>query len=134
MALSGRFGDSDVMLEAGAADLRALSHAIRRAAATRTIALTTRPEPLTPHLGHAKSIKIERNEDRVCISREGEEIVIRGSQEALGTLARNLEFLAGQSEDGASGCLRPHLHIEYHPGHGYLSEISMPLIVTRMPP
>lgn len=49
-------------------------------------------------------------------------LVISGDDDARAVLAANLRGMAAEQDGG-------HLHIDYHPGHFYLAEGSVPLVV-----
>ncbi|MGW3663023.1 Imm32 family immunity protein [Streptomyces sp. NPDC005141] len=61
----------------------------------------------------------------VLIGRDAERhiLVISGDSDGRAVLAENLRDMAG-AEDGG------HLHIDYFPGHDYLAEGSLPLVVN----
>lgn len=59
-------------------------------------------------------------------------VVIRGAERKLSLLGENIAFLANQKP--SEGRLKPHLHVEYIPGHAYLDETSEPLVLTLLPP
>jgi hypothetical protein len=61
----------------------------------------------------------------VLIHRDSERqiLVIGGDSESRAVLAENLQAMA-TAEDGG------HLHVDYFPGHHYLTEGSLPLVVN----
>ncbi|MEV4489451.1 hypothetical protein AB0K04_04960 [Micromonospora coxensis] len=59
----------------------------------------------------------------VMVEVDGGRLRVSGDRAKLAVLAEDIRNMA-DAEDGG------HLHIEYHPGHGYLAEGSAPLIVN----
>lgn len=124
MKIIGKYGKSSLDIEGSVESLRELSRAIQGLTGSEKLSLFSPPIPPTPYLGYARSLRIDRDEGKVCISRMADEIIISGSPETLVILARNIERLA-EGKIGGS-----HEHIEYHPGHFYLKENSTPLVIT----
>ncbi|WP_425564566.1 Imm32 family immunity protein [Planotetraspora silvatica] len=66
----------------------------------------------------------ETSEDVVCIAADGPSLKIHGGRMALDLLAENIEGFASEADHS------DHLHIEYFPGHDYLSQDSEPLVIA----
>jgi hypothetical protein len=62
-------------------------------------------------------VKIGIEDDTVCVV---------GGQTGLATLAENIRIFADDA-----GSPDEHLHIDYYPGHFFLAEESVPLVVAR---
>lgn len=60
----------------------------------------------------------------LAISKARDELLLSGSQDGLETLARNIGRL-GRDPVAMGG----HIHIEFFPGHPYLREGSLPIVV-----
>ena len=131
MKIICKYDESSVDIEGSEESLCELSRTIQKCAGSEQLLLLLPQSPPTPDLRYAKSLKIDLGDGNVCISRIADEIIISGSPEKLEILARNIEFLAEQQGRSSSGTCLDHLHIEYHPGHFYLREESIPLVVTR---
>lgn len=59
----------------------------------------------------------------ICLDPERQILVISGDSDGRAALADNLRAMAS-AEDGG------HLHVDYFPGHFYLTEGSVPLVVN----
>jgi hypothetical protein len=92
-------------------------------------AVVTVPVPATkpdPYQGWLESIAVRVEiEPQMIIARSGCQLVFRGGQKSLAVLADNVETLAQDLADSDR-----HTHIEYFPGHYYLREGSIPLVVA----
>ncbi|HTY94513.1 MAG TPA: hypothetical protein VMC02_11530 [Steroidobacteraceae bacterium] len=131
MGIVIKYSSREVELEAPTELLRELSLAIRAAVGLRTFALPPCPHPAAPYQGFAKSLTIEPSAGAICVSRNGEDVVLSGSREDLLVLANNIEFLAAKPALSPTPKIPDHLHIEYYPGSTYVKKESIPLIVTR---
>ena len=130
MNIVGRYDNSSIDIEGSEESLRELSNTIEHVSSVKILALAS-PSRQDPYPGHAKSLRLELSDDSVCIARAGDEISIRGAQDRLAILARNILALADEKRNHPTGRLRLHTHIEYHPGHFYLKAESIPLVVTK---
>lgn len=91
----------------------------------RTLQLDSSVDP-APY-GRALSLLVSRRTSggvTMSVAPEGTSIEIQGGVEELAILASNIEGFASEGDPAI------HLHIEYFPGHVYLSEGSEPLVVT----
>ena len=77
------------------------------------------------------SVSISLGSGPIEIRLESSNVLIRGEQSKLSLLGENIAFLANQKTSRER--LKPHLHIEYVPGHAYLEEASEPLVLTLLP-
>jgi hypothetical protein len=103
------------------ADLKSLADCIRNAqgfASDDVVVSLKRPSWLQVTAASGP-VKILRKSGKICIE---------GSSDKLAVLANSIESLAGETP--TQGVLKPHLHIEYVPGHFYLDQHSDPLVVT----
>jgi hypothetical protein len=123
----GRFGNSGSDLEGTGASLLELSERVREITGHETFELKIPKVPPFPHSGYLKSLQIDVSEGKVQIWRDENCIYATGSVEMIAILAKNIAFLATQKNDRSS----VHSHIEYFPGHFYLTEGSEPLVLTR---
>jgi hypothetical protein len=128
MNIVGKYERSSLDIGGSAESLLELSRAIRELVGSEVYSLPVPLSPPTPYIGYAKSLKLEAIQGNVCVSRTGDEIAICGSPEKLAILARNIGYLAEQQSSDDRG---EHLHIEYYPGHFYLSAESLPMVVTK---
>ncbi len=116
--------DDSVELTGSPGVLRALANLLGRGE-SEVVAVpvpTTRPDPYD---GWLESIAIHPEEEPLLlIRRERRQLVLSGGRNSLAILADNVETLANSSNDGEE-----HMHIEYFPGHYYLREGSVPLVL-----
>jgi hypothetical protein len=120
----------------GALELRGSSQGlveladIVRAEESISEALLTVNQGLTadPYDHLLSSIRVCKSDGPVIVARDGSSLEISGSLEALKPLAENIELLAKEKSETSS-----HIHIEYYPGHFFLSPSSAPLVVERDP-
>lgn len=128
MDLIGRYDYAEIQLEGQPEALRALARAIRASRPkSATFALRAAKPVHWPHC--ASSLSIAAGVGNATISRTGDSIRIDGSPHAMELLAYAVEQLAERGASGDSDWSSEHMHIEYYPGHFYLSADSIPLIV-----
>lgn len=133
--LIGKYDKFGLDLEGSSESLRELatklvSHDIEK---HKTFPLTVPSAAPSPYLGYAKSLKVELDQGSVCVSRDGDQITITGSADKLAILAGNIEAFANEERGARLRSYKGHLHIEYHPGHFYLRQGSIPLVVAMQP-
>jgi len=123
----GRFGSSGIDLEGTSASLIELAERVQRSEGHETLELSIPSAPASPYSGYLRSLQIEIGEGSVQILRDHDRLYIKGTPEKIEILAENIASLASQK----SSYSVEHLHIEYFPGHFYLTEGSEPLVLTR---
>jgi hypothetical protein len=77
------------------------------------------------------SISIFFEAGPIVIRQQGGSVFVRGEERKVSLLGENIAFLANQQASKEQ--LKPHLHIEYMPGHAYLDETSESLVITLLP-
>ncbi|MFD9512981.1 Imm32 family immunity protein [Streptomyces mirabilis] len=112
-------GSAEVDLSASAEELSWLASAVARGEGL----LSSTSSPGSDALAGVEVLK--SSGPGVLIRRDAERqiLVISGDSAGRAVLAENLRALA-TDEDGG------HLHIDYFPGHFYLAEGSLPLVVN----
>ncbi|MFD7002463.1 hypothetical protein ACFWA5_41000 [Streptomyces mirabilis] len=112
-------GSAEVDLSASAEELTWLASAVARGEGL----LSSTSSPGSDALAGVEVLK--SSGPGVLIRRDAERqiLVISGDSACRAVLAENLRALA-TDEDGG------HLHIDYFPGHFYLAEGSLPLVVN----
>lgn len=123
----GRLGNSGINLEGTASSFLDLSERLRDIRGHETFVLNVPRVSPSPYSGYLRLLQIDVGEGNVHISRDSDLICIAGSADKIGILASNIASVASQKSSVSS----IHSHIEYHPGHFYLSEGSEPLVLTR---
>ncbi|RJQ70244.1 hypothetical protein D5S17_29495 [Pseudonocardiaceae bacterium YIM PH 21723] len=81
-------------------------------------------KPYDRSLGLVRVVVREREGVSLEVLEDEETLLIAGTREGLAILGKNVK---GLSVSGGQG---EHLHIEYFPGHFYLTEDSLPVVVT----
>ncbi len=132
MKILGHYGNSGIEIEGTEDSLRELSGAIERLSGVELLPLSTERPPQGSYPGHAKSLRLALSDEFVCVGLDGDEILVCGAASNLKILAQNIRFLADQEKQESNDQIRPHLHIEYHPGHYFLKAESIPLVVTKI--
>jgi hypothetical protein len=104
-------------------ELLELVKGLRSSRGTRRLGASGNPSPYSRALS---SIESRRTSGKVAIllPSDGETLEIQGGLEELELLASNIEDFAADGDRSA------HLHVEYFPGHDYLSERSEPLVIA----
>ena len=84
-----------------------------------------------PYAGFFSRLRLEHEEGRVRIYRDGETLRIKGSSSGLEELALFAMSLAPPAS-GHNPLARPgdHIHVEYYDGHEFLSQDSEPVVLT----
>jgi hypothetical protein len=117
--------DGLVELEGSPDVLTALARVLRIGEAA-VIALQIPQERPDPYERWLESIAVEPELlPQVLIARFGNQLVLRGGRKSLDVLADNVELLAQ-----VAGGETLHTHIEHFPGHYYLREGFVPLVVS----
>jgi hypothetical protein len=129
--ITGRYDDFGAELEGRADALRDLAEALRGAGATEERPLRIPTAPASPFLGYIQSLKITQTNDHVVVSRLGSQLIISGSPHGLEVLASVVDHVSDQDPIEARGPSAYHIHIEYYPGHAYLKQGSLPLVVQK---
>lgn len=130
MNLIGRYDDSDISLEGHEPALLELARLLRKAGDADVRPLMIPPTPPDPYNSYATSLKVEHGASGVRIARNQSQIRISGSSNKLAALAENIEWIANGNPANIGS---NHIHIEYHPGHFYLEEESIPLVISKSP-
>jgi hypothetical protein len=116
--------DGSVFVEGTQAGLRDLASKVR--SHDRVNYEPSRTEPNTPGLEMVVTlVVIEPNGGKVKLSRQADQLVVEGAADLRAILADNIDGLADKPEE-----LGPDIQVDYVPGHFYLEEGSMPLVVA----
>jgi hypothetical protein len=121
---------SSAEVEGSSEDLRDLSRSIKACRGSCSIRLSVPAQLDERGLRYLRNLVIKVESDSLKISEVNEDLHVTGSKEKLDLLADNINWLFESQADGASRG-RDHLHIEFYPGHFFLSEDALPLVVVR---
>jgi hypothetical protein len=131
MNLVGRYDDSSIDIEGPTEGLQELAREMRDMHRAKEFSLSVPDQSPAPYAGYITSLQIESSSGNVLLTRSAARLTIRGAPEKLAILADNIDFLAVQPNQPKSVRLREHVHIEYYPGHNYLHEMSIPLLIAK---
>ena len=132
MKLAATYHDSALDIEGSADDLRDLAHQIEQCSGACEVLLPENSVKKTVGPADTRIISISLGEGPVNISHSQDAVSISGSKQKLDILAENILWLANQDEVSEAGAITDHLHIEYHPGHFYLAETAIPVVLSRV--
>lgn len=104
-------------------ELLQLARAIRLNQAAFPLEKVPDASPYTRSLAMLEST-LTSGSEAISMSSEGDTLEIRGGAAALALLAENIEGFAAEGDETA------HLHIDYFPGHEYLSQNSNSLVIA----
>ncbi|WP_326565358.1 hypothetical protein VSH64_26285 [Amycolatopsis rhabdoformis] len=102
------------------AELQALGQALQSGEGQIDVPKDPNPEPYDSSLSR---IDFRVTSGKITMSTTGETLKIQGAQEFFAVLADHIESF------GAEADLDSHIHIDYFPGHDYLTEGSESLVL-----
>jgi ribosomal protein L30E len=130
MMVAALYDDLSIEIEGSADALRKLSLNVIECEGVCRVVLPKFPEESERGLKFADELTIIVEVGQVNITRAEKQIVISGSKEKLVILAQNILWLADQVKVERTASISDHIHIDYYPGHFFLAEDALPLIVT----
>lgn len=128
-SIVARYGDDGSVELAGSPTALTSLASLLRSPGAASVELPVPSNDPRPYAGYVRQLVIRPSDTNVLVTRLAEELVVSGNSRARGVLADNIEQLAG--DPGQSG---EHLHIEPYPGHSYLMQGSVPLVVSITEP
>jgi len=81
-------------------------------------------------LRYLQELVIRVDSGLLRVSGTNDQLLITGSKEKLGLFSDNIDWLVESQATGIPH-KRDHLHIEFYPGHSFLAEDALPLILIR---
>jgi len=130
--IAAAYDESTVEIEGGSEELREFSRQIAERCESSWIPLRDVEFPGERGPRRANAISIMVAAGLVRVSQSEGQIILSGSKEKLLLLAENIGGLANQVRSGKPTKVRDHAHFEYCPGHFYLAEGALPLVVTKV--
>ncbi len=132
MKLEATCDESTLDIEGSAEGLRDLARQIEQCSGTCELLLTKDPAKKTVGLGNTRTISILLGAGPVNIFHSQGAVTISGSKQKLNVLAENILWLANQDGGSKDSEITNHIHVEYHPGHFYLAETAIPMVLSRV--
>jgi hypothetical protein len=124
--------EGGVELEGTAEALARLAASLRQVDSCTTHSLTIPgDQDAAPYDGFLSQLCLESIPGPLRIHRDGGTLRLRGSAQALATLAQNIEFLVAPS--GGAGRVHgdhQHVHVEYYDDHPFLAKEAEPLTIV----
>jgi hypothetical protein len=121
---------SSIEVEGDSADLQELSRQIRDCEESCSVPLAI-PAPFDERgLHYLKNLMIRLDSGSLNILEADQQLFISGAKDKLDLLSANIDWLV-ESQAANPSQKRDHLHIEFYPGHFFLSEAAMPVVIIR---
>jgi hypothetical protein len=124
------FEDSGVEIEGTSADLHELSQSIRACGDLCRIPLSVPAAVDDRGLRYLKQLLVRVDSNSLNISTTDQELVVSGARDKLDLFSDNIDWLVASRREGTLQ-KRDHLHVEFYPGHFFLSEDALPLLLVR---
>jgi hypothetical protein len=124
------YHDSGIEIEGTSQELRNLARSIREC---ETLCHTPLSAPTLSDgrgLRSVKELVVRVDSNLLKISAADEKLFVAGARDKLALFSANIDWLADSQERGSPEN-RDHLHIEFYPGHFFLSEDALPIILVR---
>jgi hypothetical protein len=121
---------SSVEIEGTSSDLRELSRAIKGCESLCHIPLSIPASVDNRGLRYRKELVIRVESNSLKISEADQQLFIYGAKEKLDLFSAGIDWLVDSRAEGVSQ-IRDHLHVEFYPGHFFLSEDALPLVLIR---
>ena len=118
-------GSDDLIVLGSLKGLTILASGLREAPSRLELQIPS--EGPDPYDAFFLAIIVRHSLSSVIVARDDSALVISGSPAKLNDVADVIESLAGAPEEEIA-----ELHLDYYPGHGFLSSSSVPLVVGRL--
>jgi hypothetical protein len=120
-----------VEIEGSTQDLRELSRKVRRCSDLCEIAVSAPADYDNRGLRYVKRLVLTVGSGPLSITASDQQVSFSGSKDKLDLLAENIDSLVDPNNVENAQKTRDHLHVEFYPGHFFLSEDALPLILIR---
>ena len=120
-----------VEIEGSTQDLRELSRKVRRCSDLCEVAVSAPADYDNRGLRHVKQLVLMVGSGPLSITASDQQVSFSGSKDKLDLLAENIDSLVDPNNVENAQKTRDHLHVEFYPGHFFLSEDALPLILIR---
>jgi len=128
--LSALYDNSSVEIEGTSQDLRELSRNIRECGSLCHTPLSAPALSDGRGLRYLKELIVRVDSNLLKISEADEKLFVAGAREKLALFSANIDWLADSQKAGVPQN-RDRLRIEFYPGHFFLSEDALPIILLR---
>lgn len=116
---------SSIELEGTSGDLKDLSRRIKDCETTCTIPLSVPARFDDRGLHYLQELVVRVDSDSLSISEADQRLSIAGAKEKLDLFLTNIDWLVESQAN------RDHIHVEFYPGHFFLAEDALPLVLVR---
>jgi hypothetical protein len=123
--------ESSVELEGNNAELRNLSHEIKACTDVCEMPLSAPAERDERGLIYLTRLLIKVTSGPVIISVSERELSVSGARDKLDLLCENVDWLIDPNNSAIAEQTRDHLHLEFYPGHFFLSADALPMVLVR---
>jgi hypothetical protein len=120
-----------VEIEGTSQDLRELSQTIRDCSDRCQISLSTPAANDERGLRYLKRLTFAIGSGPLTISVSDQQLCVSGAKDKLDLLSQNVTWLAETQSVETTPKIRDHIHVEFYPGHFFLSEDALPLVLIR---
>ncbi len=128
--LTALYDNSGIEIEGTSQDLRDLARSIRECGSLCHTPLSAPTLSDDRGLRSVKELVVRVDSNLLKISAADEKLFVAGARDKLALFSANIDWLADSQERGRPEN-RDHLHIEFYPGHFFLSEDALPIILVR---
>lgn len=122
---------TSVEIEGSTQDLQELSRKVRQCSDLCEIALSAPADYDDRGLRYLERLVLTVGSGSLSITVSDRQVSFSGSKDKLDLLAENVDWLVDPKNVENAQKTRDHLHVEFYPGHFFLSEEALPLVLIR---
>ena len=122
---------SSVEIEGGTEELRELSRKIKDCVNFCQISLSVPTDRDDRGLVYLTQLAIIADSGPVSISVSDRRLSVSGAKDKLDLFSESVDWLVGHQNAAITQKVRDHLHVEFYPGHFFLSEDALPVVLIR---
>ncbi len=124
------YDKSSVEIEGKSEDLLELSRSVRECRNFCRLSLSVPASFDYRGLRYLRELIINVDSSSLRISEKNQNLVVSGAKENLDLFSDNIDWLLDSQKEGPPR-KRDHLHVEFYPGHFFLSEDALPVVLVR---
>jgi len=122
---------SSVEVEGSSADLGKLSQEIKACAELCKMSLSAPVDGDEKGLVYLTRLLIKVTSGPVKVSVSERDLSLSGAKDKLDLLCENIDWLIDPNNAATAERARDHLHLEFYPGHFFLSADALPMVLVR---
>jgi hypothetical protein len=122
---------SSVEIEGSTAELRELSRKIKDCVDFCQISLSAPTDRDDRGLAYLTQLVIIAGSGAISISVSDRRLSVSGAKDKLDLFSESVDWLVDPQNAATTQKDRDHLHVEFYPGHFFLSEDALPLVLIR---